>query len=83
MFVGWIWWNDGLTPPICQPVAQPPGIIGAISNQLERHRHGAEILFGADKVMGVARCHAQGKRASKLICQRVDFARATSTRIRT
>jgi len=72
--------NDGLTAAFGQPITQPPGIIGTVGNELARDRDGAEVLLGADKVMGIARRHAQREGPSQRVGQRVDFARAAPAR---
>lgn len=80
MLAGWVWWDDRLTSPFGQPVAQPYGVIGPVGeepfggwNALEKHGR-------ADQIMRLSRCDRQRDGAAQRIGYGMNFSRPSAAR---
>ena len=80
MLARWVGRDDGLSPAFGKPVAQGPGVIGAVRQQTALGTTDFEQRPGALEVMDVAGCENEGDRAACVVCQRVELRRPAAAR---
>lgn len=71
-------WDDGLTAPLGQPVAQPPRIIGAIRQKPARGRNARQKLGHAGQIMRLARGEAERNRPPCFVGQGMNLGRPSA-----
>lgn len=80
MLAGGIWWNDGLTPSLGEPIAQPPRVIGAVREQAARGWNARQQLGHAGQIMRLARRQAKGDGPARCVGQGMNLGRPSAAR---
>ena len=80
MLAGWLWRDDDLAAAFGEPVAQGPGIVGAVGDELARGAGDGEQVARSVQVAGVAGGEDEGERAAELVGQRVNLGGTSTAR---
>lgn len=78
MLTGWVWRNDGLTPAVSQPVAEPSGIVGTIRDQPFWGRYAGEQSCRPVQVVRLSGGQRERQRAADGVGQGVNFGRPSA-----
>lgn len=73
-----IWRDDGFAPPLFQPVAQPPGVIGAIRQQAARCWNMCQQLRYTGQVVRLAWRQAQRNGPPRRVGQGMNLGRPSA-----
>ncbi len=80
MLTGRIWRDHRFGTAFGKPVAQAPGVVGAVCDQACRARQQSEKGSSAIEIVGIAGSKLEGERPAPIIRQRVDLRRAATAR---
>jgi hypothetical protein len=80
VFSSWVGRDDGLAAAFGQPIAEFPGVIGAISDEPLGCRDAPQKRRHADEVMGLASCHGESDRAASTVGYGMNFGRPSAAR---
>ncbi len=80
MFARRVGRDHGLRPAVGEPVAQGPGVIGAIRLEAPRRTTDSEQGSGSVEIVGIAGSEDKGDRAARIAGRRVDFPRSAAAR---
>ena len=72
--------DHGLAAACGEPVAELPGVVGAVGNQTRGRRNALQHGGGTDQVVDVARRQREGDGTAVLVRQGVNFSRPSAAR---
>lgn len=77
---GWVWRYDGLASAFCQPVTQPPCVIGTVREQTAWDRDARQKLGDTGQVMCLARRQTKRNGPARLVGQGMNLGRPSAAR---
>jgi len=80
MLASWIGRYDGFTAALGQPIAEFSGVVGPVRDEASWRWHASQQGGGADKIVGLARCHREGDGTTNVISQGMNFGRPSAAR---